>query len=84
MSDRTSAVFYVQLEPVWTVSGRLHSVKATRLWQRRPTQTSGPVARLRLTLPESAFHPINLAVDVAESDLDYSSVISIEEPGETS
>lgn len=67
MSTPTHAVtFYVQIDPVFTGSGKVMQLKAIRMTQKRPVRQQGGTALVKLTVevPDAAFMPLRPEVTI--------------------
>jgi hypothetical protein len=74
------ADFYVQIEPIWTRNGNLHSIQATRLTQRKPYRPlPGTVlVKLAVQVPDSAFEAFEPPVIVVPESLIVASALTAE------
>lgn len=74
-------VAYLQIQPSFTPSGKLKGVFAKKVTTRHPTKPlAGAVTlKLNITIPDAAFKPVQVDVDVPLECLEPSAQVRIAE-----
>lgn len=83
MAKSFSTTVWVEIEPITDERGLPKGIRASRMWQRRPQQSRGPLIKLRFTVSPEVVDPpaIQLVIDPTQVD---KSVVVLEMPKEAS